>query len=294
MTVATTAWGWGSGNMLAAVPADMDLVLKLKLGESLDQLGLEQEIGKQLRQQLGGLELDAGEDLHEVLVALGTSGEGAEPRVLILVRGQLDLKTVLPQLGREVSFSEQSYRGYRMFQVRHANLPEPMSVALLSADLIALGDEATVKQAIECLTDQVPSIEQDSQMAELIEQTGPSDLFWCVARTPKALEESLPAEIQGLDGLLVRVGQQDKRFELEAVAKFDSRGNAATAQSTLKQGLDQLDGLFSQSRPASVDVELDELLVGSRVERTGSRVSLRLSISSDASSELLGQGLRGF
>lgn len=290
MTMATTAWGGGASSLLEAVPADMDLVLRLKLGEGLERLGVEREISTCLQAQLGSLELDPVQELEEVVVALGVQEETGAPRALILLRGHLELQRLASQVDPRVRFSEQSYGGSSYYLARHPELPEPVALAWLGAGRTALGDEATVRQALQCLAGQQRAIVQDAKMARLIDRTADADLLWCVARSPSAVRESLPEQMQGLEALLVRVADRGAQVELEAAGQFDSRISAAAAHDAVEQGLAELEGLFSQVAPG--DLELDAFLLGSSVKRDGTRLSLQLRFSSAVSSELAAQGLR--
>lgn len=173
----------------ADVRAIMDSELRARLKEALPM----HEKGQQEFQAQTGIDIER--DIDYVVAALGPGGEKAAP--LVVARGRFN-DTQLEGLMREHGGTVEDYKGKRLvsapteghFEGRtdpaendtDTNRPRhQMVLAFLEPGLVAVGDSAAVRTAIDAqLT--AHSITSNNEMMELVTDIGQMNNAWAVGR----------------------------------------------------------------------------------------------------------------
>ncbi|MEP6915221.1 MAG: hypothetical protein ABJC89_06220 [Acidobacteriota bacterium] len=188
-------------NELRYVPADAALVafadvrtiMDSELRARLKQVMPLHEEGQQEFQAQTGIDIER--DIDYVVASLSTGGTGAAP--LVVARGRFN-DTQLESLIREHGGTVEEYKGKRVVNAPRMPAPEgapahvesmgPMRVAhenlvlaFLEPGLIAFGDAAAVKTAIDAQLS-AHSITSNNEMMDLVKDIGQSHDAWVVGR----------------------------------------------------------------------------------------------------------------
>jgi hypothetical protein len=182
----------------ADVRAIMDSELRARLKEAMP---MHEQGQKEFQEQTG---IDIERDIDYVVAAMspkiGTPMDGGG---LVVARGRFN-DTLLEALAREHGGAVEDYKGKRLI-VAPAHLGEPnepvqlsgksVVLAFLEPGLVAVGDSATVKGAIDAqLTSH--SITSNDEMMQLVADIGATNNAWAVGRFDViASQAKLPEQI---------------------------------------------------------------------------------------------------
>lgn len=185
---------------LSYVPADATAVAYANVRTVMDS-----EFRQRLREVLptgeaqDELQNELGLDIeHDIdTVVAGFTGDPTRPGGVVVVRGRFDqdmMETKAVQHGAVVS----EYRGIRLVlspEMDHSGegdveLPTQAGVAFLEPGLLALGDEATLKRAIDASADR-QDITQNQELMGYVAEMEVGSSAWIVSRVDA---ESLPAD----------------------------------------------------------------------------------------------------
>jgi hypothetical protein len=183
----------------ADVRAIMDSELRARLKQALP---LHEEGQREFQAQTG---IDIEQDIDFVVASLSATGTGAAP--LVVARGRFN-DTQLEGLIREHGGTAEEYKGKRLVnapkQTASAEVtdtaPHPMRVAhenlvlaFLEPGLIAFGDAAAVKTAIDAQLS-AHSITSNNEMMDLVKDISQSNNAWAVGRFD-ILASKLPEQV---------------------------------------------------------------------------------------------------
>lgn len=194
---------------LAYVPATSAVVAYANVREVMDsqlrqrlKLVMPQEHGQKEFQEQTGIDIER--DIDYVVAAasaVGTAEGSPAPTGLVIARGRFNI-TQLESLARQHGGVVEEYKGKRLIKAgavhddtgtgRH---PHPVTLAFLEPGLVAIGQEASIKGAIDAqLT--AHSITSNSEIMELIADIDLGNNAWAVGRFDSlAAQAKLPAEI---------------------------------------------------------------------------------------------------
>lgn len=185
----------------ADVRAIMDSELRARLKQAMPM----QEKGQQEFQQQTGIDIER--DIQYIVAAMSPKiGEHMEGAGLIVARGRFN-DSLLETVAREHGGTVETYKGKRMIVApagRHVDTDSPTPVghknivlAFLETELVAVGDLATVKAAVDSGTSPT-SITSNSEMMKLVGEMGSGNNAWAVGRFDViASQAKLPEQIVG-------------------------------------------------------------------------------------------------
>ena len=176
----------------ADVRAIMDSDLRARLKEAMPV----HEKGQQEFQAQTGIDIER--DIDYVVASLSTGLQ--KPAPLVVARGRFN-DTQLESLVREHGGTVEDYKGKRLIVAAtptHGDIPVQtgsVTLAFLEPGLIAIGDTAAVKTAIDAqLT--AHSITSNNEMMELVSDIGQSNNAWAVGRFDVlAAQANLPEQV---------------------------------------------------------------------------------------------------
>ena len=183
--------------------ADVKAIMTSELRTRLKQAMPMQEQGQQEFQQQTGIDIER--DIDYVVAAMSPKiGEHMEGAGLIVARGRFN-DGLLETLAREHGGTVEDYKGKRLIVApagMHADTDSPVQVghknivlAFLETGLLAVGDSATVKAAIDAGTSPT-SITSNDEMMQLVRDIGSGNNAWAVGRFDViASQAKLPEEI---------------------------------------------------------------------------------------------------
>jgi hypothetical protein len=206
---------------LSYVPAESAVVAYANVREVMDsqlrqrlKLVLPQEHGQKEFQEQTGIDIERDIDyIVAAASALGVEADGSpEPRGLVIARGRFNI-TQLESLARQHGGVVEEYKGKRLIKtpVREATQSDAtgqpegqfvaktrghsVALAFLEPGLVAIGQEAAIKSAIDAqLT--AHSITSNNEMMELISDIDLGNNAWAVGRFDAiAAQAKLPADI---------------------------------------------------------------------------------------------------
>jgi len=194
---------------LAYVPAQSAVVAFANVREVMDsqlrqrlKLVMPQEQGQKEFQDQTGIDIER--DIDYVVAAasaVGTADGSPAPTGLVIARGRFNI-TQLESLARQHGGVVEEYKGKRLIKAspahddtgtgRHGH---PVVLAFLEPGLVGIGQEASIKSAIDAqLT--AHSITSNSEIMELIADIDLGNNAWAVGRFDSlAAQAKLPAEI---------------------------------------------------------------------------------------------------
>jgi hypothetical protein len=138
------------------------------------------------------------QDVDRVVASLSASqADAGQDRPLILARGRFDddlIETLVRQRGGQV----EDYQGTRL--LTHTHDDQPMSLAFVEPDLVAVGSLAAVKRAIDTKAGRAPSVTANQEVMALVRDidggnawaVGRFDAISSRARLPEQLTSQLP------------------------------------------------------------------------------------------------------
>ncbi|MCA8924343.1 MAG: hypothetical protein KDD82_21210 [Planctomycetes bacterium] len=272
-----------SSDPLASIPRDMDLVVQADYQSLLDELELLPLLEQQRALVQESAAIDPVDDIERIYVAAnltkaqGGDGEG----VLVLIQGDLDLWALQAAVEQQaMKFETRDYCGTSYLVAQ--GLPKPFALCLLQSDLLAVGTERSIQDAIDATQGATPSILDNPDLAPSIVGVRES-LLWCAVHVPEGspLTEGLAP---GLRSLVLSADHESGVLNLVSSARFDSEREAHAAQGQLEQAFSGLDEQLLASplpiRPAA----LGEALVGKSITRD--EQTLELSVQIDTAQAL--------
>ena len=206
---------------LSYVPAESAVVAYANVREVMDsqlrqrlKLVLPQEHGQKEFQEQTGIDIER--DIDYVVAAasaMGVEADGSpEPRGLVIARGRFNI-TQLESLARQHGGVVEEYKGKRLIKtpVREGlhpdATPQPdsgigvknrnhsVALAFLEPGLVAIGQEAAIKSAIDAQLTAL-SITSNAEIMELIADIDLGNNAWAVGRFDAlAAQAKLPAEV---------------------------------------------------------------------------------------------------
>jgi hypothetical protein len=141
--------------------------------------------------------IDIETDVDRVVASLsGAQGDGGE-RPLVLARGRFDddlIETLLRQRGGQV----EDYNGKRL--ITHTENNQAMALAFVEADLVAFGNAAAVRRAIDAKAGRAPNVTTNEEVMAMVRDidsgnawaVGRFDAISTHARLPQELASQLP------------------------------------------------------------------------------------------------------
>ena len=194
---------------LSYVPAEAAVVAYANVREVMDsqlrqrlKLVMPQEQGQKEFQEHTGIDIER--DIDYVVAAasaMGTQTGSPQPQGLVIARGRFNI-TQLESLARQHGGVVEEYKGKRLIKASAVHddtgsgaHPHPMTLAFLEPGLVAIGQDASIKSAIDAqLT--AHSITSNNEMMELIADIDLGNNAWAVGRFDAiAAQAKLPAEI---------------------------------------------------------------------------------------------------
>lgn len=189
---------------LAYVPADatvvayadvrsiMDSELRQRLKEAMP---LKEHGQEEFQAQTG---IDIERDIDYVIAAMTANGQ-TRPSGLVVARGRFN-DVQLEGLAREHGGTVEEYKGKRLVTVSHhdadtTNTREQMTMAFLEPGLVAVGESAAVRHAIDAQMS-AQSITSNNEMMELVSDIERTNNAWAVGRFDViASQAKLPEQV---------------------------------------------------------------------------------------------------
>jgi hypothetical protein len=176
----------------ADVRAIMDSDLRARLKQAMPM----HEQGRQEFQEQTGIDIER--DVDYVVASLTTGAD--KPAPLVVARGRFN-DTQLEGLIRDHGGAVEEYKGKRLIVCPtgiHENMPVQsgsMTLAFLEPGLVAIGDSAAVKTAIDSQL-AAHSITSNNEMMELVTDIGSGNNAWAVGRFDVlAAQAHLPEQV---------------------------------------------------------------------------------------------------
>jgi hypothetical protein len=170
--------------------ADVQAIMNSELRQQLKAVMPEHESGQQEFQEHTGIDIE-----HDIdyVVASMTPYAGSRPKGIVVARGRFNV-VQLETLAREHGGTVEDYKGKRLITSPEQN-GEQFTMAFLEPGLVAVGDAAVVKHAIDTqLTAQ--SITSNNEMMDLVKDIERGNNAWAVGRLDVLTAEAkLPDEI---------------------------------------------------------------------------------------------------
>ena len=170
--------------------ADVQAIMSSELRQQLKTAMPMHESGQQEFQEKTGIDIE--HDIDYVIASMTPAGD-SRPRGLVVARGRFDVFK-LETLVREHGGTVEDYKGKRLITSPEQN-GEQFTMAFLEPGLVAVGDAAVVKHAIDTqLTAQ--SITSNNEMMDLVKDIERGNNAWAVGRLDVLTAEAkLPDEI---------------------------------------------------------------------------------------------------
>ncbi len=240
MALAACAAGAADQALLSRIPADTKVVLGVNVaGFSASAAGKSlfsqaQTAQPQLQQMVKAAGFDPLRDVQEVLVA-SRGDEAANSRMLVLAKGSFDAAKLAAMAGQQGA-AAQNYRGVTVFAGKQ---PSDGWLALLDSSLLAYGDPASMRRAID---GNGAGAGPDAKLRARISQAERNYDFWFATTAPLA-EMAGPNAAAGelgaavMQGELLKAVEQmsggiklgtDLVFGIEAVTRSDKDAAALT------------------------------------------------------------------
>jgi uncharacterized protein DUF3352 len=170
--------------------ADVRTIMDSELRQQLKAAMPMHESGQQEFQDKTGIDIER--DIDYVVAAM-TPGSQARPTGLVVARGRFN-DVQLETLAREHGGTLEDYKGKRLI-TSPENQTEQFTIAFLEPGLVAVGDSAVVKHAIDAQLS-AQSITSNSEMMELVKDIERSNNAWAVGRLDVLTSQAkLPDEI---------------------------------------------------------------------------------------------------
>lgn len=295
---------------LAYVPADAAVVAYADVGGIMNSdlrrrlkqaLPVHEEGQDEFRQQTG---IDIERDIDYVIAAM-TPGTQSHPTGLVVARGRFDVVT-LEGLARQHGGTVEDYKGKRLVTVnssnpstvdvapdgeQHLHEAPAMTLAFLEPGLVAVGEAAAVKHAIDAQLS-AQSITSNDEMMELVTDIERNNNAWAVGRLDvltagKQLPEPVANQMHavkwfaaaghingGVTGT-VRAEARDEQSAdnlrdvvrgILALAKMQADGQGDARFSMLAQSLQLTGSGTTVQLSFSVPAELLDMLPGAQVQ----------------------------
>jgi hypothetical protein len=170
--------------------ADVQAIMNSELRQQLKAVMPEHESGQQEFQEHTGIDIE--HDIDYVVASMTPYG-GSRPKGMVVARGRFNVAQ-LETLAREHGGTVEDYKGKRLITSPEQN-GEQFTMAFLEPGLVAVGDAAVVKHAIDTqLTAQ--SITSNNEMMDLVKDIERGNNAWAVGRLDVLTAEAkLPDEI---------------------------------------------------------------------------------------------------
>jgi hypothetical protein len=176
----------GDARMVAF--ADVRGLASSELRQKLRQFEPSTDQKHQFETQTG---IDIERDVDSVLAAAWTSASAPQPPPLVLVRGRFD-EVRIEGLIREHGGAVQDYKGKRLLIAE--TTPTTIAIAFLEPGLLAAGDGAAVRRAVDTKQAGTGSVVDNAELLKLIKDADNGNA-WGVARLDAAAISPLPKEI---------------------------------------------------------------------------------------------------
>jgi hypothetical protein len=291
-----TLIGSSGPDELAYMPADAKVVAYANVREIIDS-ELHQKL-KSLHQSRSGDGLakfeaetgvDVTRDIDHVVAFMGSGAEGAGERnqgpPLLLARGRFD-EVRVEGLVREKGGLVEDYKGQRLFTYKEGNRGTGGALTFLEPGLVAMGADASVRQAIDVKTGAASAVTPNPDLARLVKEANDGGNAWVVARfdmlasnarVPGNMMQHLPA----INWLSV-TGHVNGG--IRAAIRAEARDDAAAKNlRDVVQGILGLAKLQTGQRP-----ELAAMMDSIQLGGDGKNVSLALSVPIEAIDLLAG------
>ncbi len=257
------------------VPAGVDAVGRISIRESIEALGLADELRR--RADPVDLGFDPTRDVEAVWFAARLPRDDSLPSGLVLVEGTFDPARIIRvdapapiERARSGATTRTAvHRGtiYAVIRPADEKLPS-IAIACLLEGLIAIGTEEMVERAIDAGQGRAPSVLEEPGLSEVLGKVRPGSLAWAAVRSPGRV----PAPLEGLRFALAEAQVSGRSVSLRATARFDGADQAERVLPLLQTPLELLDGaaaegivLARSARALGPEVELDVRLDAERI-----------------------------
>jgi len=266
-----------SPDPLAYVPHDMRVVGEVDTRRLVDELELAR-FAEGHEAELAELGVDPLRDVDAVYfagdpTAASAAAGGAH---VVLVQGRFD-HAVLARLADEkadLQLQPRRYRGWTYHAARSPLAPDQeVGFLFLRPDLLAVGGGEVLQRVIDT-AEGAPSVLDDPRLAGPIAE-GRSALFWCAV----SLEGADLPQAGEAETVFVSADTRAQFVDLSARAVFANEDAAQASLDQLEGALGQLEARAGEGAPGlPASVDLDGVVAGKSVYRTGDTLALQLTL----------------
>jgi len=278
----------GTSDPLAAIPHDVDVVMQVDYQQLLTQLELAPLLEEQRQAAIDAVGIDPVDDIRRIYVAsdLEQAQAGDGEGVLILVEGDFDIWSMQSKIEQQaMKFEAREYCGVDYLVTQ--GLPRPMSMCMLDSNLLAIGTEREVQDAIDTHQGVTPSVRDHADLAPLVTEVEGS-LVWCAMNVPN--DGKLGAQAQGLKSFVLSADHDGQVLGVLASMRFEDAEAASAVQEQIEQALGGLDEQLA-SAPLPISAEaLGETVVGKSISRSGQTLTLSVELDTHKVLETAQQG----
>jgi hypothetical protein len=287
IAAAVTGWRPWQRDLLAHVPQDMDVVMKVDCARMIDELGQDPDVAQALAKHVQDKGVSADGDLDELVLAMDFDPEANEVHMLVLLRGDLDAAELEEAVfeGRELKTKDYKGHTLRVAEGTFGNLglQTDLGYTYLEGGVLAVGDEVALRRTVDT-AEGAPSILDNARMRELIDR-GQDSIVFCAVDLP----EEMTADADGVEDMLVRIDHRDRVLTIGVDVGYDDAEHAREAQQQVEEAVasltkpdeGELDALSMISAMWGVEVDMDSLVLGKSIERNGDDLRIEVRLDSD-------------
>ncbi len=235
-----------------------------------------EEKGRQEFQEKTGIDIER--DIDTVVACMMPRGD-SDSSGLALIRGRFD-NVRLESLAREHGSEAVEYKGRRLLVGRAGKTPrETGALAFLEPGLVAVGEESSVRRAVDLHAGGVPNVTTNAEMMGMIRDLESGNNAWALGRFDiLARRAKLPQHVsQQIPAIKLFAASGRINGGVSGTVRAETRDQqAADNLRDVVRGFIALAKMQAGSRP-----ELQNLLQSLQLTGTGSTVAISFAIPGD-------------
>ena len=274
-------------DMLTLIPADVQGVFVIDAGRIMTTDVVDKAIKgskeyQKYKETIDAIGLDPQKDIFFAAVGVSQKPGQTETSGVGVINLKYDRAKVVAKVKeKSPEYAESDYEGVTMFTVPEKEGGTPMFGAFLDASNIALGQEATVKAAVDVLKGKAESLVKNAAIMDLVKTANKTAMVWSVfAFSPDQVKQMtagnpMLGSLESLKAMTMFVDYAGNKLDLEI--------KAMTADAAKNKDIaDFLNGLKAMgSMAAGEKPEIGEILNAITVSSAPDHVKIAATMSEE-------------
>ncbi|MBM3310062.1 MAG: hypothetical protein FJY80_00985 [Candidatus Aminicenantes bacterium] len=279
-------------DMLTLIPSDVQGVFVINAGrimsaDVVDKAIKDNKEYQKYKETIDAIGLDPQKDIFFAAVGISQKpGQTSTSGVGVINLKYDQAKIVAKVKEQSPEYTESAYEGVTLFTVPEKEGETPMFGAFLDASNIALGQEATVKAAVDVFKGKAESVVKNAGIMDLVKTANKTAMVWSVfAFSPDQVKQMtggnpMLGSLESLKAMSMFVDYANKKLDLEIKAM-------TTDAAKNKDIADFLNGLKAMgSMAAGEKPEIGEILNAITVSSAPDHVKIAASMSEELITKL--------